>query len=567
MLNLSIRALVAFLIIQVSLQAGGEANEVVVVYNRRGGSQSERIAKHYADRRGVPAQQIFGLSLPETENMTRGEYRAQLEKPLLHELESHGLMTFMEERVPTLDGKPDEVVHRPLEARIRYVVLCYGVPLRIIRDATLIEPQMDKLTPALHRNEASVDSELATLPQSRYRFSLYGPSANRLFGVTNASLLNAANGLLMVARLDGPTPEIARGLVDKAMQAEQDGLWGRAYFDVRGIQEGSYKIGDDWFRAAYQITKRQGFETALDEKPETFPVSFPMPQIALYGGWYDGTVSGPFTLPKVEFMPGAIAYHLHSYSASTLRSDSQAWVGPLLAKGVTATMGCVDEPYLEGTPNMEIFFARLLLSRFSFGEAAYASQVALSWQTTVVGDPLYRPFGRHPKEQHEDLERRHSPLIEWSHLRVVNLNLVTGTSVGEVISYLEEQPITRKSAVLEEKLGNLYLGLGKTTDAVREFEKALALSPTPQQRLEIQLQLASALSLLERDAQALAVYQRILRDNPHYSEILSFHQRILALARKLNDSGLTQKTVREIERLSPPTPPGAPAPATPAPSK
>ena len=58
-----------------------------------------------------------------------------------------------------------------------------------------------------------------------------------------------------------------------------------------------------------------------------------MSQIAIYAGWYDGEVGGPFALPKVEFMPGAFAYHLHSFSAGILRSTNQNWCGPLLAKG------------------------------------------------------------------------------------------------------------------------------------------------------------------------------------------------------------------------------------------
>ncbi len=53
-----------------------------------------------------------------------------------------------------------------------------------------------------------------------------------------------------------------------------------------------------------------------------------MSHIAIYAGWYDGDVSGPFAAPKVEFMPGAFAYHLHSFSADTLRSTTQQLVRP-----------------------------------------------------------------------------------------------------------------------------------------------------------------------------------------------------------------------------------------------
>ncbi len=42
--------------------------------------------------------------------------------------------------------------------------------------------------------------------------------------------LNPTNGILLVARLDGPTADIARGLVDKALQAERDGLVGPRLF-------------------------------------------------------------------------------------------------------------------------------------------------------------------------------------------------------------------------------------------------------------------------------------------------------------------------------------------------
>src|SRR6185295_18632473 len=101
------------------------------------------------------------------------------------------------------------------------------------------------------------------------------------------------------------------------------------------------------------------------------------------------------------------------------------------------TMGSVFESYLSGTPDLSTFFSRLLLLGFTFGEAAYASQMSLSWQTTVIGDPLYRPSGRPPPELHFDLEARHSPLLAWSHERVVNLNLLKKAPLEEGEAYLQ----------------------------------------------------------------------------------------------------------------------------------
>jgi hypothetical protein len=37
--------------------------------------------------------------------------------------------------------------------------------------------------------------------------------------------MHPTNGILLVTRLDGPSASIARGLVDKALEAETNGLW------------------------------------------------------------------------------------------------------------------------------------------------------------------------------------------------------------------------------------------------------------------------------------------------------------------------------------------------------
>jgi uncharacterized protein (TIGR03790 family) len=540
--------------------AAGEGDQVAVVYNSRL-AESKELAAYYARRREVPTNQVFGFDLPVSETMTRAEFRDQLQKPLLKALEKQKLFTIRSEIKPATREKTGDAIWKLAEARIRYVVLCYGVPVKILRDTTLVEDGAEKVREELRRNEAAVDSELALLPWSIQKLPLYGPARNPVYSVTNAASMHPTNGVVIVTRLDGPSVEIARGLVDKAMEAETNGLWGRAYFDARGLTNTSYKIGDDWIRRAAQMTKGVGYETALDEKNETFAPAFPMSHIAFYAGWYDGQVSGPFARSKVEFMPGAFAYHLHSFSASSIRTRDQYWVGPLLAKGVTATMGCVDEPYLEGTPDIAMFMGRFVMLGFTFGEAACASQSVLSWQTTVVGDPLYRPFGRkHSEEQigarfqdlHLELLARRSKLIEWSHLQVVNLNLASGYPPGEAINYLEQEPTTRQSAILMEKLADIFYDRGKLGDAIRTYEDALKLEASPQQRVRIVLNLAGLLALYTREQQALDLYQQLLKDSPDYPDQLGIYQKMLVLAKNLKKTGDQQKIQEEINRLSPP---------------
>jgi len=433
------------------------------------------------------------------------------------------------------------------------------VPVKISRDPNLSEPVADKTRIELRRNEAAVDSELTALPLLLQNLALTGPARNPVYAVTNGAQVHPTNGVLIVARLDGPSVEIARGLVDKAIEAETNGLWGRAYFDLRGLTNTNYKLGDDWIRGAAEMIRRLGFETSVDDRPETFSAAFPMSQIAFYAGWYDGQFSGPFTRPKVEFMPGAVAYHLHSFSAYVLRTPDQYWVGPLLARGVTATLGYVEEPYLEGTANVAALFADFTALGFSFGEAACAAQQSISWQTTVVGDPLYRPFGRKNPDDyfgkrlqalHGELLARNSGLIEWSHLQIVNLNLAAGFPASAVIGYLEQEPTTRKSSVLQEKLGDIFYSRGKLADAIDAYGKALNLAMTPLQRVRVMLAQAQLFALYTKRQQALDLYRQFLKEFPDYPDLPGLYQKMLPLAQDLNQTAEVERIQKEIARLS-----------------
>ena len=531
-----------------------EGESVVVIYNSSA-NDSRQVAEHYAKARQVPASQVFGFELPTTEGMSRSDFTEKLQKPLLKKLIDSQLVVLATE-TPSLPG-PAGIRSKFASSRIRYAVLCYGVPTKILKDPALSEPGTDKMPLELRRNEASVDADLACLPMVDQVPMWTGALNNPFYRSTNATSLHPTNGILMVTRLDGPTAGIARGLVDKALEAETNGLWGRAYVDARGITNGGYKLGDDWIKLSALITRAAGYDTELDTNEKTFSASFPMSHVAFYVGWYDWHVSGPLARPSVEFMPGAFAYHLHSFSANTIRSTTENWVGPLLAKGATITFGCVDEPYLGGTPDVASFLERWVRHPFTFGEAAYSSQGSLSWQTIAVGDPLYSPNKVRLDFLEKDLHRRNSKLLEWLHLRLVNLNQENAAELDEVIALLESSTLQRQSAVLTEKLGDLYWAKRKLSDALDTYEAALKRGPSTQQKTRLLLRIAER---RPSDAVSYGVYQRFLKEVPDYPDMMPIYRRLRNLAENLGKLDDLARWDQEIKRLTPPPASASPPP-------
>jgi uncharacterized protein (TIGR03790 family) len=530
------------LLLTVNAFAAPSGDEVAVVFNKNVPA-SEKVARHYAAARQVPDDQIIGLALSEAEEMSRVEYDSALAGPLVREFETRRLWVMPANSSASTNDNPAQFTHRPVASKIRYLVLCYGVPLKIRNEPELHEPGEDQVQPELRVNAAAVDSELSVLPTPMADRKCFGVLGNPFYTTTNATAFNPTNGILLVARLDGPKPEIAMGLVDKAIMAETNGLWGHAYGDIRSITDTNYVLGDQWIKTAYDICHVLGFESHLDTNAATIPASFPMPQIAFYAGWYDGDVSGPFLAPHVEFMPGAFAYHLHSANANSIRTTNRFWVGPLLAKGVTCTLGSVNEPYLMGTPDIGTFAARWLISGFTFGEAAYAAQGGLSWQTTVIGDPLYRAFAMPPQLLHLKLERLQSPLLAWSHLRIVNMNIARGVPLMSLIAYLEGLELTRHSSVLMEKLGDLNAAVGKPASTIDCYQKALALDPSPQQELGLMLKLGQQFMAQHRNREASDLWHKLLSTFPDYPGKSDIAVRLL----KLDEAVVTRPATNAID--------------------
>src|SRR4029077_19724188 len=170
---------------------------------------------------------------------------------------------------------------------------------------------------------------------------------------------------------------------------------------------------------------------------------------------------------------------------------------------------------------------------------------------TIVGDPLYRPFGKPAQQLHDELVARHSKLLEWSHLRLANLNLARGASAAEVAALLEPMELTRQSAVLSEKMGDLYTAQGKPSSAIEMYERSLRLDPSPQQRVRVRLILAEKLSAANRDQEAAEDLGKILQENPDYPDKLGLYRKLLLSAQKLGKKEAAASYEERIRELTP----------------
>ena len=148
-----------------SVRAGGE--EVVVLYVQ-GSPESKSVAEYYASRRGVPTNQILGLNVPVGDNLSRADFVKLVELPLLDELQARKLCTYQIGTAPATNEYPARTLYKCVGSRVRYLLLTWGFPYRILEDASIKEAGMDKIPAANRRNEASVDSDLSVLGAKGY---------------------------------------------------------------------------------------------------------------------------------------------------------------------------------------------------------------------------------------------------------------------------------------------------------------------------------------------------------------------------------------------------------------
>lgn len=482
-----IRILAILLSCSLSLAAAPPAPDpaaVAVLYNSSS-EDSKAIAEIYATARRIPADHLIGLELPDSEEIPRRDFNLKLRDRLVREYDRRGWWD---------RGRDEKGNLVPRNSKIRVLVCIRGVPSRIPPEpgAPALKPGEP---PFLHSSEAAVDSELALLGIEG--LPLAGPLQNPYFK-SDKAFAEAALPMTLVGRIDAPTRAICERMIKDSIEAEATGLWGMSVIDLAKKYEGSPE-GDPALEKIGRAHRELGIPLIADRFPETLPSHYPLRDTAIYYGWYDWNVSGPFINPSFRFKKGAIAVHLHSFSAAQLRDPTKNWCAPLLARGAAVTLGNVYEPYLQMTHHFDIFQARLLAGH-TVVEAAYMALPVLSWQNVVLGDPLYRPFlhldGTGVKT---DADRDYRALrlaqLRWKGER------------RELESQLRAAADRLKSGTLMEAIGLMQREQGNIAAATGEFRKAKAYFLEKPDRLRMDLHIAA----IDRGAQRKEAALQVLR--------------------------------------------------------
>ena len=145
-------------------------------------------------------------------------------------------------------------------------------------------------------------------------------------------------------------------------------------------------------------------------------------------------------------------------------------------------------------------------------------------------------------------------MADWSYVRIVNLDLNRGIAPGQMVQFLNEVELTPHSAVLNEKLGDLYLMENEPDLAIQSWQKALNLNPTPLQALRLTLELGDQLAATGKQAQALTAYEALLKQIPDYPDTLKLYVKMESWAEDLHMRSEALRYAKEIDRLSAQTP-------------
>lgn len=493
--SLTLPFLLLLLVIDARAEAPPLAASTIVIYNKAV-PDSVDLAKFYAQQRGIARDHLVGVTCSTEEEISREEYEATIAQPLRDIFRQRNWWKYY----TAPDGK--ETVSN---SSIQFAAVIKGMPLKIRPTATQYPGDEPGAPPVANHNEACVDSELSVLAVSYKQISGIVPNP---YYKSFRAIRDFENSIFLLAcRLDAPTAAMVRRMIVDAIAAEKSGLWGRAYVDASHRTAPGAEMGDPWLAEIPPQLRKVGVPVVFDDSPGVFPQGYPMTDCALYYGWYTGQATGPFAQPDFRLVPGAVAIHIHSFSAATLRDANANWVAPLLAHGAAATIGNVYEPFLEITSHLNLFNDRLLHG-FTFAESAYMSIPGLSWMSVMVGDPLYRPYAAWLQV---DAPREYAKTTsDWKSYHEFAVKNASRPAL-EYRAFARQAASRTRNAPMIEDLGAMEARDASWAAATSCFQQARATYTKRDDILRVVLEEVDALVQQNKSKRALDLVRSVLR--------------------------------------------------------
>ncbi len=501
--------------------------------------ESVELAHYYAKKRNIPDANIVLLAPENKETISWDTFIKDILNPLKEEAYARHWLIGEDLKSQDAIGRKQYAIDN---ATVRYLVICKGIPLRIANDPGKAEKAKSNRNSTLSVNNASVDSELALLAVDGYR--IQGPIPNPYF--KNPPNIADVKPILITGRIDGPDFQILRAMIDRTLEAEENGLRGRAYIDIGG----PYKDGNQWIEDSGNILRTEGFDTEWDKTPELFPSGSRFDEPAFYFGWYERSPKGIIAEDGIQFTPGALAFHLHSFSATTLLNPRQDWVPFLIARGASATWGNVYEPYLQFTHRTDILLKTLLKGE-TIGNATLFATPAFSWQGIFVGDPLYRPFKISLQEQVSRLKNEQADELQ-SYVVLRQLNtLVAKGSRETALTWAKKEYIRHPSLALAYRLG-IEAETDNNTLSAKNFFSVASVRKNYSTGERYLLKLMADGSMRTNDSRsALAVYSSLLASKTIPSDLRKqLLEQGIAFAKENNEHTLFVKWTEELKSIT-----------------
>ncbi len=462
--------------------AGAQDGTNVLVVLNEASEASGRVAAHYVRARALPAEHIVRLRTAVTDDITRAQFEAEIERPIAEWL-----------------------TRQAAQDRILYIVLTKGIPLRI------------RGTAGRRGTIASVDSELTLLYRklTGAREISGGPVPNPYFLgtqrlVESKPFSHLDSDLYLVSRLDGFTEADAIALIDRGVSPVRDG---EVLLDQRGTLD---RGGDPWLRAAAEALTTGGYDRVVLE-PSSVSLAN-RAKVLGYASWGSNDPGIRRRRLGLGFVPGALATMFVSTDARTLQEPPDGWqpgpagdlkglfagssqslTGDLIREGVTGVAGHVAEPFLDGAIRPDILFPAYVAG-FNLIESFYLAMPYLSWQTVVFGDPLCAPFRADKALTREQAAPDLDPETELpKHFSARRLASVISAKVPPEAAKLMLRAEARRSrddsvgmrqaleqataidprlTTAQAMLAGLYEELGEHDRAIERYRSVLAVNPS-----------------------------------------------------------------------------------------